>query len=802
MAKKAASKKAVSRNAITKTKDWFLDSARTYYGMAIDDSRYGITSTRRSQWIKNRIYANGEYDRAKFLSQLVEPDEDGKREGYINIDFTSVAIVSKYRDVVLGYLDKIDFDPFVNALDEVSKNKKNRIKFRMWAKSYLKRLLQDIEQEAGINVEEGNIMMPESIEEIQLYIENEGLKLPEEMAFKDACNIVLKVNRWVESVKQIKSSLFDYGIAGSKAETDHYGKINVRALDMINTYIISNPNTRDYSKAMAIGEVFRITIGDLRQEAGNQFTNEEYIEIANKASGKYGNPEKTFATDRIYTPDHGMYEWDNFNIEVFDVSWDDNDIDTKYKRYRNDEDYLLYNKPAGYRLPKNAGEKDEVVVTHINTKYKCKLIVGTDKIYDFGKVRDIVDSETDLARTEYDYTIYESTKKPHIERMIPFADAIQLSWQKIQNLKAKAAPPGLIIDTSAIESVSYGGKELTSKQVLKIRNETGDLLYTTDGHYQIDNPLIGGSTPVPIRPLDGGLGQQFSEFIADMNNNINMIQAVTGINDIFDSSTPNPEQPVGTARLAYNAAVNSLSGLIDAYKFICQGTYRKIIRKLQIIARFGGIEHYKNAIGASAMETIKYSTEMAMIDLGVNIEARVTEKDKNDLLALAVQAMGQRAQSGQGGIDVSDYLMIKRYVDDGRIRAAEAMLNHRMIQRKKEDMAMQERLAAAKSEGDMRSNLASADKRIQEERMKTQNEIVLLKTKSMLKMQEDNNKARIEAMRDAIKNKLDIDKLNAEWDRRDKQFYDKLEAMINGLLDKGGEKTGLESVGRRELNSV
>jgi len=107
--------------------------------------------------------------------------------------------------------------------------------------------------------------------------------------------------------------LFDYGVAGYKEYIDSNGAIKIRTINPRNI-IINHCKKNDFSDASYVGEVIEMTISDLKQMAGDQFTAEEYENIAKNVLGKYGNPREWPSSLSIYNKGY-----DRFNIRVLDM---------------------------------------------------------------------------------------------------------------------------------------------------------------------------------------------------------------------------------------------------------------------------------------------------------------------------------------------------------------------------------------------------------------------------------------------------------------------------------------------------
>lgn len=742
--------------------------------------------SRRNDWLLNRQYADGNQPNNKYVKQLTSANEDGSREGYYEYDWTIHSIIPRYRDVVLGYLKTLKYDVVCNAIDSYATSDKERVKFKIWVDKMLAERVRKIEEMAKMNLTTKQFdYLPESMEELEIYMEYSGLKLPEEMTFEEGINLCKYINEWVQIMERVDEDLVDCGIACTKTYTDINSRVKIRYCDMANVIFLGKSDRMDVRKLIAIGELRLLSIHELKEVAGDTFTQKEYMEIANEAAGYNGNSNNTFNyndhpidSDQMYG-----YPWDTYKIAVFDAQYDSNDTVTQLKRYygKGDDDYKYYNKPRDYKMSKSdkKDKRNKVEYTYVNTKYEATWIVGTNYVFNFGKVKDIIDCENDLSQTEYDYTIYKVANKSMTERMIPTADSMQLTRLKLQQLKAKAKPNGVMVNLRNISNIEYGGQKLNSKQVLQIYSDQGDLLYDGGEHYDIDNPYIGTGTPAaPVTELAGGIGQQFNELIESLNWDITEMERITGINEIFAGSTPQRDQLVGTAQIAERQTINSLRSLITGREYIIEKTYQKIGGKLQWIGKYGDIEKYKQALGAATVSNIKANINWSLRHFGIKIEAQVTEEEKQMLYQTAMQAMNQRTQTGKGGLQYHDFLMIVRKIRQGQVRAAEALMQYRIQKQQEEDAKREQMLIQQNNQGQSKATqIAEAEKRKtqQEELM---NDLVKKRVESYLKMIEDNNKAHNDRLLEAMKEGHDIKKVQSDSEKHRAELNAKLETEM------------------------
>jgi hypothetical protein len=744
---------------------------------------------RRHDYVENRLYAEGNQSVEKYKKWLTSVNETGERVGYFNYDWTPISVISKYRDVVLGYISALEYDIVVQAVDQYAEDEKKRQKFLIWADKMMQGKMKEIEKLAGTPLMQQQLdYLPESLEELEIYMENQGLKLPDEMAFEEAINICVHVNDLMKIIPKIDEDLFDLGLGATKTYTDSEGRVRIRYVDMVNFLYVGQSDRLELGNVLGMGELRLISIHELKELAGDEFTDKQYEEIAIAAQGKLGNPAATavFNNQPINTDHTYGAEWENWKVMIFDCQYDSNDSVAQLKRIDKDGNYRYYNKPRNYK-PK--GDNEKLKVTYLNTKYESCYVIGTPYVFSYGKVKDIVDSPTDLRRTQYDYTIHKISNSSHIDRMKPIADSIQLTSLKMQAMKAKAKAAGVKINLKAISNINYGGVILDARQVVKIYHDTGDLIYDDTEHYGMDNPYIGGSRPSPVEELAGGIGNAFIELLNARNADIQLIESITGLNEIFAAGTPQKSQLVGTAQIAQQQSVSSLGKIINGRRLIIEGTIQKVGAKLQWIAKYGGIENYTHAIGSSTVALLKTNIDFSLRNMGIKIEAKANDEQKRVLFEAAMRALDVRTQSGKGGITLADFLMVDRKIREGRLRAAEALLNWRMQKQMEKDMEHDEALSKANAQNHAQSAQVAEEEKRKSEQQQTMNDIVKEKVKSSLRMMEDNNKAKNEAITLAMQNSQDVKAVEQKFNERINSLQQEITGLMKELASQGQEQS-------------
>jgi len=686
---------------IKKTKEYCLKYMKAAYYRYRNDQCF-VTSTRRSDWIENRKYAHGNQSTKKYAGYLSKvKNAQNKLISYLNLDWSIIKIIPKFRDVVLSYFDKIDYDVFCDSINPQAHLARENAKWRIWAEKQTAPFFQEMAQAANEPLlAETNQFLPETLQELDMMMQY-SFRLQEEWEMELGQQIVLNENDWKEISRQLREDGFDLGVMATCVYIDRIsGRVRVRYVDPVNM-IIEDFRGHNGSSMQRIGEIRRMTIAQLRLEAGNQITEDEYYQIARNSVGKNGNLG-TFVEDYINTDDQyqpeSMRNWDNNYIYVMDMDWDSSDR-LKFERNTRYGNEMTYRKPFRTKTkPKTqmvdidgSIYEEEVYAIDVKTTYTCKWVIGSNICYDYGRASNIPRSHENPKECYKRYKVRRISNVSTIERMIYFADSIQLTALKIQNLKARAIPKGIFIEMGAFENVLLDSRPMKASEILEIGFQTGIWIYRKDD-------TVDDSQGTPYRPIEeseGGLGREFAELVQSMANDIDMLRQVTGINEFMDASTPHPEAAVGTGKMAVAGAQNALHPQMAGYVKLHEEVCSYIALLMQFLSRYKKIGGYVNSLGAGAKfyeitNSIDRDQETGTpIIYGIRIEARATQEMKQRVIAAADAALASAMQTGQGGIELQDHIEIVRMVENGtNLKLVSAILNHRIQKYKQQQQAM------------------------------------------------------------------------------------------------------------------
>jgi hypothetical protein len=746
-----------------KQKSYGLQYAKAIYSQWGQSSdTHSLYGRRNKIFSRNRDYANGTQDTTiykKLLSSLNPMDGDGS---LLNLDYTPVPLLPKFVKIVTNKILSRDPYPNLESIDPISSSEKNKMKDRMKMQVEARKELLALKEQAGVVLDMDPEEIPETLEEAEMFMDT-NIKTDAEVAAQLATALTLS---WAEfndtTYRRAVQDVVTLGMAAVKRNNDPSKGIDIEYIDPSN-FVHSYTEDPNFGDMVYAGHVKRIPIQELKRIAGDQLSEEEYKKIADKVKDKYSNDASRFNSshydDRYMRT---IYGYDEYMVEVLDfefISVDTMYFEEKESRHGNVGFYYKgdnYKEKTGGVFDRKPHKMEMACV------YGGSFIVGTDHIFNYGKVHNVPRNMHDLTRAKLSY----SAVATNMRRMIPksmvdsctgFADMLQLTHLKIQQAVAKAKPDGLIIDIEGLENVQLGkGGELEPLEIHDIYEQTGVF------YYRSKNPEGGMQAP-PIREIGNAI-RNIQELVALYNHYLQLIRDTSGINESMDGTTPKGDMLVGVQQNAILQGNNAIHDITNAsmmmYKKVCQD----VVKCLQIIPEDSVLYRmYENAIGETNMSVLNSFKNLSMYNFGVSVVKEMEDKDK-EYLEQNIQMSIQ-----QGQIDLEDAIAVRSLKD---VNQAERLL----VLRRKKRMKEQQEVAMQNSQQQAQAAQQAAQAASQAKQQELQMEAQLKQQEIQLKGQMD---MQILQMEYQFKKELETIRTQATLGFRedDQNFKEKLEVM-------------------------
>lgn len=752
----------------------YAKAISSQWGTSEQDS--SLMKKRRVVFDRNRKYANGTQDTSIYRQLLTSLDPNNSDGSFLNMDFTPVPILPKFVRIVVNKILSSEPYPNLEAVDPLSSSEKDIEKKKVEMAVANKKKLQAIQQKTGVNIAEMD-EIPDTLEEAEIFIGN-NIKSTSEIAAQIATNMTLKWNDFSDSTyRRCVNDLATLGMAVVKRDNDPNQGIKTSYVDpaeFVHSYT-EDPNFGDLVYA---GHVKRIPIYELKRIAGDQFTEEQYKVIAQKAAKKYGYDQSKMGQSRYddYLKRY-KFGYDEYMVEVLDfefVSIDTMYFEEKESRFGNTG---FYQKGENYKAPSNSVYERSVRTLDNAVVYGGSYIMGCDMLFNYGLKTNIPKNMHDLSKTNLSYSVVatnmeEMIPKSMVDSCIGFADQLQLTHLKIQQAIAKAKPDGIIIDVEGLENVQLGkGGELQPLELHDIYEQTGVF------YYRSKNPEGGFQNP-PIREINNSV-RNINEFIALYNHYLRMIRDATGINEAMDGTTPKGEQLVGVRQQAIAAGNNAIYDITNSSMVLFKKVCSDIVKCLQVIPRNSILfRAYENAIGKENMGVLNTFESLSMYNFGVQVVKEMEDIEKQYLEQNIQVSLAQKE------LDIEDAIAIRQLKD---INQAERLL----VVRRKKRMAANQQIAQQnvqmQAQAQAQSTQAASQAKMQE-----------MQAKAQIDAQMEQMKAQLESQMEILKHehRKEIEMIKAQatlgFRTEEEEFREKLEVLKEDRKDERVKKQAVE----------
>jgi hypothetical protein len=711
--------------------EYGLKVLKTAYGQWINGYGGFSQKQRQTRFDYNKAYAQGMQPMQEFLDYL---DINGQQP-YSNIDFTplpiAIPLLQRIKDRFNQRIEKIK----CNSIDPVSVSKKNKAKMDAKFRMEFKNEIAQIEQESGIQLEDPDAFTPEDKDELEVHF-GFTYKQREEVMMEQGIDLVLYDNQWTEIKNSILDDLLIYGFGGTKTYTDNNGRIKTRRINPYNL-ILSYSERSDMNDLEWVGEVFYMSITDVRQQYPGKITEEELFNLSKSMVGKFNNPASFTFTWNYQYANALSRPYDSFRVPVLQLS-----LKTLYNiTYEKNED--RFGKTILDKTTKMKDGKDYVKSKPFYVEYEGAWICDTNYLLHWGIANNMAKPNDNLQECILPYTIYmynnnRMTNKPVIETIIPSIKQMQLAHLQIQKIVSQAAPDGYTVDIAGMADVDLGNGKgaLQPMELIRIYKQTGVIFYKG----QVDE-TEGNSRP-PITPLNVPFTAKLESFINLYNFELNKLERMLGSSSLDQGMISNQAVGKGVLDSARQLGESSINYVYNSYLNILERTAKLTQMRLWDILVFGkkGYEGYKYALGTDRVDYIKLEAEddFEKTNFDVKIEATLDEGAKQMLENNIQQALAQQTIELEDAIQIrlldnpkaANYYLVSAQKKRRKLRMEEARSNSEM------QMQQAVQAAQAKSQGELQLEQAKAQFKLQqyEEELENDKERETLKYFNILRV--------------------------------------------------------------------
>ena len=664
------------------------DKASEEYGsqvaMAIEYEWFDQGRTNGNRYLTNwnnfhnlRQYARGEQSPQKYKDELsINGDLS-----YLNLDWQPVPILSKFVDIVVNGISQKSYDIKAYAQDPNSVKKRTDYASRIYEDMMAKDYLNELKNSLGIDLYQSvdPSALPESEEELELHMQL-SYKQSIEIAEEEAISSVLAQNKFDLIRRRINMDLTVCGIAASKTSFNTAEGITVDYVDpayMVYSYT-EDPNFEDI---YYVGEVKSITIPELKKEFPN--ISKDELERIQKMPG-----------NRQYVTGWGNYDENTVQVLYFDYKTYHNQV---FKIKQTDQGLeKALEKDDSFNPPENDGFQR--VSRSIEVLYNGAKVLGTNTMLKWEMAENMSRPLADTTKVEMNYAIcapriYKGRIESLVSKCIGFADMIQLTHLKLQQVMSRMVPDGVYLDMDGLAEVDLGnGTNYNAAEALNMYFQTGSIVgrsLTQDGEMNAGK--------VPIQELNSSSGQgKIQSLIQTYQYYLQMIRDVTGLNEARDGSTPDKQTLVGLQKMAANASNVATRHIKQSSLYLTLRVSENIALKIADALEFPlTAEALTNSISNYNVNTLIEVSNLNLHDFGIFLELEPDEEEQAQLeqnIQVALQS---------GGIDLEDAIDLRQIKN---LKLANQMLKIKRKFKGKQDQENQQ--ANIKAQADAQADSA------------------------------------------------------------------------------------------------
>lgn len=654
-----------------------------------------------------RLYARAEQSVNKYKNEM---SVDGDLS-YMNLDWTPVPIIPKFIDIVVNGMADRMFKIKAYAQDAMSAEKRNQYQDILEADMVAKDLLTQVKDDFGINAFNTNPdELPENDEELQLHMQL-NYKASVELAEEAVINTTLAENNYEDIRKRVLYDLTTIGWGIAKHEFQPGEGIVASYVDPANVVhsYTEDPNFKD---CFYWGEIKTVPVSETLKI--DPTLTKDDLEKISQSSSEWHNH---FKNAQYYQ--NSLFNNDSVTLLYFNYKT------TKKFVYKKKGDKVI-EKDDEFNPPSDMMEERgfEKIEKTIDVWYEGVMVMGTNIILKWNMSENMVRPKSASQRATPNYVacaprMYKGNIESLLRRMVPFADLIQLTHMKLQQVIQRVVPDGVFIDADGLNEVDLGnGAAYNPEDALRLYFQTGSVIgrsFTQDGEFN--------NARVPIQELSKNSAQgKISSLIGSYNHYLQMLRDVTGLNEARDGSMPDPNSLVGLQKLAALNSNTATRHILDANLDITRDLATALTSRISDALEYSPYkDEFIMQVGKYNVNLLNDIKDLHLHDFGIFIEMAPDEEQKQQLEANIQMALSRDA------IDLDDAIDIREVRN---VKLANQLLKVKRKRKEKERQKYEMQKMQSQQQGQMQSQQFAAQAAAQKLQMETQAELQIAQAKA------------------------------------------------------------------------
>ena len=754
-----------------------------FRGGRVNGSRW---NTGQQNFHNLRLYARGEQNVQKYKDELsINGDLS-----YLNLDWKPVPIIPKFVDIVVNGIAAKSYDIKAFAQDPVSVKTRtdyaNSLMSDMINKDYLNTFSSELGMKVGAS-DKDTSELPNNVKELEVYMQLD-YKQSVEIAEEEAINTILSLNKYNLTKKRIIEDITTIGIGATKTSFNKANGVVVDYVDPANL-VYSFTNDPNFEDIYYVGEIKSMTIAEIKKRFPN-LTDKE-MEMMVRYPGRDGyiaNPN--YDNDMVQIL---FFEYKTFIDQVFKIKKTENGLEKTLQ------------KPDTFNPPES--DNFERVSRSIEVLFSGAKVMGVPQMLEWELGENMTRPNADITKVYMNYNIcapnlYQGRIESLVSRCTSFADMIQITSLKLQQVIQRVVPDGVFVDVDGLAEVDLGnGTNYNPQEALNMYFQTGSIVgrsLTQDG-----DPNRG---KIPIQELQSSSANgKIQSLINTYQYYLQMIRDVTGLNEARDGGQQDPNALVGLQKMAANASNIATKHILDAGLYLtlrnCENISLRIADMLNFELTNEALVKSLNHFNVATLDEIK---DIALHDFGIFLELEPEDEDKAMLEQNIQVALQQNQIYLEDAIDIREIKNLK---------LANQVLKFRRIKKQEAEQAMQKQQMQDQAQANSQAAEQAAMNEVQKQQALAQTEIQIEQAKSQFEIQRMEQEAIIkkQLMAEEFQYQLQLAQMQGQEkqkkeaeieDRKDKrtkiqatQQSKMIEQRQNDLLPTDFESSGNDSMG-------
>ena len=717
-----------------------------------------------------RLYAEGNQSIQKYKDELsINGDLS-----YLNLDWTPVPIIPKFVDIVVNGMSDRSYEVKAYSQDPYGIEKRTKYMQSIIDDMNTREINDFVQQQFDVNLYENDPnTLPETQEELELHMQL-SYKQAVELAEEQAINVLMDGSRYELTQKRFYRDLTVLGIGAVKTEFNTSEGAIVQYVDPADL-VYSYTESPYFEDIYYVGEVKTIPINELAK----QFPHLDQSDLEEIISSR------SLYTNNSYKNAGSYDEFDNNKVQVLYFN---------YKTYMN-EVYKLKQTATG---AEKAIEKDDsfnppedmeggFTKLHraIEVLYEGAMVVGTNKLLKWEMAKNMMRPKSDFNKVKMNYSIvaprmYKGNIDSLVKRITGFADMIQLTHLKLQQVMSRMIPDGVYLDADGLAEIDLGnGTNYNPQEALNMFFQTGSVIgrsFTSEGDM---NP-----GKVPIQEITSGSGgNKIQALIGNYNYYLQMIRDVTGLNEARDGSMPDDRALVGIQKIAAANSNVATRHILDSGLFLTAEVAEQLSLRISDIIEYSPTKDaFIQSIGVHNVATLEEMTSLYLYDFGIFIELMPDDEEKAKLENNIQMSLQQQT------IDLEDAIDIREI---NNVKLANQVLKIRRKKKIEKDQQAKQQNIQAQAQANTQQQQAAAQMEVQKQQALSQSQAQLEQLKAQLEMQK---------MQQEIQAKQQLMALEFEFNMRLKGIEtENLKTREKEKEDRKDERTRIQASQQSEM---